>query len=526
MRYDICNFHFIRLTRLAISLVLLLTSGLTASSRPAAKAGEAFVEPRFSSRLITRVPGAPAQRSVVGTAIDTETPAGALTVTVFFSPEFISVTNLSNDNGTISADVAVTCAAPLGVRFVSLQITDGDGEIGFGAIQVRITETALRYASPQPVSFNSARMITPEAPPEGPFGLTVAAPSFRGDLSVDQTSGGVSISRARPSGNHTVTVTNVCGVAHSFTLIVANGNTEYQGAVGEPVPPGAPEPGSKGSVLLFSFFTSQGASENTRITLFNRHPTQRVLMHLFFVAEGGSVADSFTCIPPEASVTFLASEFDPGIRGFLIASAVDAVTGSPLSFNHLTGKADIWLASGHSATDVKAETFQALFPEGASLPVIAGPPTINFDGVSYSRAARTLLLTDVPNPADGNDTLLVFHRIGGDLSAGVSPIGGFRGILYPKREPESFTPFTATTTRAQFFSALSDAFPLTTPGFAQLLSGGKDWRMVFHASQELGLAGLALNRGPAKLNKNLLNPLTLTRVASLLVPVFPAPPCP
>ncbi len=517
MRSHLRITHF---SSLVISLALLLTSGLTASSRPATKTSEAFVPPRLRPSIITRVPGAPAQRSVVATVMDTETPAGALTVAFFSAPGFISVTNLVNDNGTVSADVAVNCAAPLGAQNVVLQVTDGDGETGFGAVRVNIAETAWRYASPQPVSLNSARLITPEAPPEGFFGFTVAAPSFRGDLSVDQTSGGVSIGRARPTGNHTVTVTNVCGVARSFTLIVANGNTEYQGAVGEPAPPGASGQGSKGSVLLFSFYTSQGASENTRITLFNRHPAQRVTVHLFFVAEDGAVADSFACIPPEASVTFLASDFDPGIRGFLIASAVDAVTGSPLSFNHLTGKEDIWLASGHSATDVKAETFQALFPEGVSLPVIAGPPTINFDDVSYSRAARTLLLTDVPNPADGNDTLLVFHRLGGNLGARVSPIGGFRGILYPKSEPESFAPFTATATRAQFFSALSDAFPLTTPSFAQLLSGGKDWRMVFHASDELGLAGLALNRGPAKLNKNLLTPLALTRAMSLTVPTL------
>jgi hypothetical protein len=525
MRYHI---HIIRFPWLVISVVLLLTSGLTAFSRPATKASEAFVPPRFRPSIITRVPGAPAQRSIVGTVIDTETPAGALTVTVFLSPEFISVTNLSNDNGTVSADVAVTCDAPLGAQNVVLQVTDGDGETGFNGLRVNIVETAWRYASPQPVSFNSARTITPEAPPEGFFGFTAAAPSFRGDLSVDQTSGGVSISRARPTGNHTVTVTNVCGVARSFTLIVVNGNTEYQGAVGEPVPPSEAAHGSKGSILVFNLYSSISLSpdsENTRITISNLHLTQRATLHLFFVDKSGSSADTFVCIGAASSTTFLASHVDPGVRGYMIAIAVDAATGSPMSFNYLTGKEDIWLASGHNAPDVRADSFQALYPEGTSLPINGITATINFDGVSYNRAARTLLLTDVPNPADGNDTLLVFHRIGGDLSAGVSPIGGFRGILYPKREPESFTPFTATTTRAQFFSALSDAFPLTTPSFAQLLSGGKDWRMVFHASHELGLAGLALNRGPAKLNKNLLAPLALTRAASLTVPTYVVP-CP
>jgi hypothetical protein len=284
------NNHCVRVLLITVSIVLLFASGLTdatAFGRSPAKAGKTFAAPRITPATITRVKGAPAKRSVIATVSDAETPAGALTVAVIGGSAFVSVIGLVNDNGSVSADVAVNCVPPPGLQIVILQVTDGDGLTQNGALRVNVVEAALSYFSPAPVGFNSARDVTPVAPPEGFASLSVDAPNFKGDISVDQTTGVVNISRARPTGSYTVTVTatNLCGVV--------------------------------------------------------------------------------------------------SVR----------------------------------------------------------------------------------------------------------------------------------------------SFPLTTPVFSQLLSAGKDWRMVFHASNDLGLSGLALNRGPVKLNKNLLNPLALTRAASLTMPVFPAIGC-
>lgn len=522
------NTHPIHLLFRTVTMSFLLTSGLmtlTAFSFPSAKAG-AF--PNITPGAITRVKGAMAKRSTIATVSDAETPAGDLTVVVLFPSSFISVTNLVNDNGSISADVAVTCAPSPGIYSVFLRVRDGEGLARHGALRVNVTEAALSYSSPAPVSFNSARVVAPDAPPEGFASLTVAAPDFKGDIGLDQATGAVAISHAKPAGSFmiTVTATNLCGgiITRSFTLIVANGNTEYQGAVGEPIPPSAPAQGSKGSILVFNLYSSSFASpatEDTRIAISNRNATLSVALHLFFVANYGSTADTFICVPADSSKTLLVSQFDPGSRGYLIAIAVDAATGSPMSFNYLTGREDIWLASGHNATGVKADSFQALFPEGTSLPFAAYSATINLDGISYSQAARTLALDDVPNPAEGNETILVFNGVGGNLATGPHAIGNFRGVLYNKTAPESLNPFAANAL-PQFFSALSDSFPLTAPSFSQLLGGGKDWRMVFHAANELGLSGLMLNRGLKKQDGRLLRPLTLTRAASLTVPVFPS----
>src|SRR5262249_17254434 len=152
-------------------------------------------------------------------------------------------------------DVAAACAPSPGLYTVVLKVTDGSGQTGFGFLRVNVTEAALSYSSPIPVSFSSGRVVTPDTLTEGFANFGVSAPHFRGDISVDQTTGIIKISRARPTGSFTVTVaaTNFCGVvlSRTFTLIVANGNTEYQGAVGEPIPPGTPVQGSQGSIMIF-----------------------------------------------------------------------------------------------------------------------------------------------------------------------------------------------------------------------------------------------------------------------------------
>jgi hypothetical protein len=49
-----------------------------------------------------------------------------LTVSVITAPAGIDVSNIANDNGTITATVAATCAATLGANTVVLKVSDGN----------------------------------------------------------------------------------------------------------------------------------------------------------------------------------------------------------------------------------------------------------------------------------------------------------------------------------------------------------------------------------------------------------------
>jgi CSLREA domain-containing protein len=83
--------------------------------------------PSFTSvATVTRQQGSPSSNSQIATVTDAETPAGQLTVSVVLPlPTGITVTNIQNTNGTVTADVAAGCDAALGSNTVTLQVSDG-----------------------------------------------------------------------------------------------------------------------------------------------------------------------------------------------------------------------------------------------------------------------------------------------------------------------------------------------------------------------------------------------------------------
>ena len=165
--------------------------------------------------------------------------------------------------------------------------------------------------------------------------------------------------------------------------------------------PGAPFPATSevsdqkaGSVLYYvaySSSTSMPNRQNTRFNITNTSSTSAAFVHLFFV-DGATcgIADRYICLTANQTLTFRASEQDPGTTGYLVAIAVDGVLGCPTSFNFLIGDEYIKLETGHHA-NLAAEAFAALY-EG-SLPgcdETSTSATLDFDAVEYNRAPRVL----------------------------------------------------------------------------------------------------------------------------------------
>src|SRR5205085_9864373 len=74
-----------------------------------------------------------------------------------------------------------------------------------------------------------------------------------------------------------------------------------------------------GSVLVFNLYTSGPTSADkadTDISITNINASQSAYVHLFFVADGGSTADSFICLTPNQTASFLSSDVDPGVSGY------------------------------------------------------------------------------------------------------------------------------------------------------------------------------------------------------------------
>src|SRR5689334_6479165 len=79
-----------------------------------------------------------------------------------------------------------------------------------------------------------------------------------------------------------------------------------------------------GSVLIYNVYTSgatSGNSQNTRINITNTSTSSGVGVHLFFVSDACAIADSFICLTATQTATFLSSDVDPGVTGYVVAVA-------------------------------------------------------------------------------------------------------------------------------------------------------------------------------------------------------------
>jgi hypothetical protein len=288
-----------------------------------------------------------------------------------------------------------------------------------------------------------------------------------------------------------------------------------------------------GSVLMYNIYTSSISapnSQNTRVNITNTSSTGVANVHIFFV-DGAtcSIADSFICLTPNQTASFLASDVDPGTTGYILAFASDN-NGCPIAFNWLIGDAYVKFASGHAA-NLTAEAFSALF--NGVLPGCDGnsvTATLPFNGVvgaGYNCAPRVLADSNIPSRADGNDTLLILNRFGGNLATGAATLSSLFGLLYD--DAENPLSFTFGSGACQFRSSLSDSFPRTAPRFGNFIPAGRSGWLKIYSLNDIALSGAAINFNPnAATAANAFNgghnlhKLTLTCAATYVVPIFPS----
>lgn len=369
------------------------------------------------------------------------------------------------------------------------------------------------------------------SPNVGTCSMTTAGMNFAGTLAPGQT----------------VTITylaQVSDLAATGATICATNNFSFNGGSALNLPscrlincptvgpgglfPAASEASDQkaGSVLVYNVYTSSTdpTRQNTRINLTNVHAVLPVFVHLFFVAEGCAVADNFLCLTPNQTASFLVSDFDPGTTGYLVAVAVDAL-GCPINFNYLIGDEYVKFSSGHAA-NLGAETFAAI--PGGRPPCDGASVTaqLNFDGVSYNRTPAVLALSNVGSRADGNDTLVIINRIGGNLGIGAASLGTLFGLLYD--DAENALSFNVVG-GCQLRSSISNNFPRTTPRFETFVPAGRTgWLRIYNQTGAIGMTGAVINfNANASTSTNAFNQghnlhaLRLNNQMSYVIPVFP-----
>jgi len=284
-----------------------------------------------------------------------------------------------------------------------------------------------------------------------------------------------------------------------------------------------------GSLLVYNFYTSgatSGNSENTRINITNTSTSNPALVHLFFVANSCSIADSYICLTENQTASFLTSDVDPGVAGYLIALTVDN-NGCPYAHNFLIGDEYVKLASGHAA-NLGAVAFSALYA-GTQPGCDANSTTaaIAFSGAfgGYNQAARVLAADNIPSRADGNDTLVIINRLGGNLATGAATLSTLFGLLYD--DAENVLSFSVNG-GCQLRNSLSNTFPRTAPRFETFIPAGRSgWAKVYSQSA-IAISGAMINlnaNAGAQANAfnggHNLHHLTLTASDGYVIPVFP-----
>ena len=284
----------------------------------------------------------------------------------------------------------------------------------------------------------------------------------------------------------------------------------------------------EGSILFYPIYTSDATnpnSQNSRISITNTSQTEKVTIHLFGV-DGAScgILDSFICLTPNQTSSFLASDYDPGNTGYMVAVAVEDNTGLPRAFNELIGDSYVKFSSGHQA-NLPAESIAASMMFPAGIDTTATIATLRFDGMNYNRLPRIVAADSIGSPADGNSTMMIIDRIGGNMATSGATIGNLTGLLFDDTEV-SFS-FTANLALCQYRTILSNTFPRTPSTFTRVLPAGRTGWMKFWTFEDRALFGATINFNPntsassaAFSQGHNLHHLTLTPTTTIVIPVY------
>ncbi|HEX8139107.1 MAG TPA: DUF4214 domain-containing protein [Pyrinomonadaceae bacterium] len=193
--------------------------------------------PTISAVSVTRTAGSAPSNSTIANVNDAEDAENTLSVTVNNSSSAttngVTISNLAvNAAGVVTADVAAACDAT-NANF-TLKVTDSSGLSNTAPLSVTVNTNpapALTYSSPQKVTPGGSLTLNPATGPSDNSSVSSivvqSQGTYTGTISVNNSTGVVSLSNAAPTGTHTITirVTDNCGTTTdaSFTLSVGSG---------------------------------------------------------------------------------------------------------------------------------------------------------------------------------------------------------------------------------------------------------------------------------------------------------------
>jgi len=163
-----------------------------------------------------------------------------------------------------------------------------------------------------------------------------------------------------------------------------------------------------GSILFFNRFTSNPVNTlqgDTQINITNHNQSKGIDIH-FYIVDGSScsVADFGSSLNASQTISFLMSDFDPGIFGYLIVVAEDL--GVPTQHNWLTGTSLVREFDGRQGA-LSAVSIGKL-SAGPITPDPDGEYRLKFNGSVYEKLPQILAIPSVDSQVSTTSYLYIY----------------------------------------------------------------------------------------------------------------------
>lgn len=269
-----------------------------------------------------------------------------------------------------------------------------------------------------------------------------------------------------------------------------------------------------GSILFFAKYTSDTIDpqrEDTRINITNIHTMQDIDVHLYFV-DGStcSIADAQLTLTPNHTVSFLVSDLDPGVVGYLVAVA--NYSGVPTQFNYLMGDAYYHELSGLTAM-LPAMAVEKV--SGGDL-VVTPESTADlvFDGAQYERLPQTVAVSSFNSQVTDETTLSLFVPTT-NLGIGTNESHSIFTLVYDDTERVRSTSFLIRCYRRLPLTGLR-----VIDGMNNFVREGHTGWIKMTTMNERPILGAAFTRGLRFSGALNFKHISLLKTYTITVPVF------
>ncbi len=266
-----------------------------------------------------------------------------------------------------------------------------------------------------------------------------------------------------------------------------------------------------GSILFYPKYTSNPSAPqlgDTQINITNTHTTQDISVHLFLVdGSSCSVADASIHLTANQTASFLMSDFDPGVTGYIVAVAS---SGGPTQFNWLIGSESIRESDGRQA-NLQAIGVAKVSPGSVDFDG-DGTHSLIFNGTEYERLPSSVGLDSFNSQTTDSTQINLFVPASNLLSGIPDSTSRIFTLVYDDAEN-----VFSTSINVACYNTFNVGSLRITGGVNGKIPAGRTGWIRFEASGR-PILGSAQTRGPVFNGGHNLHVLKLLTSYTIVVP--------